>query len=112
MHVYVCIPPGPSDASLDLAWSYARGVLWHAMKRYSQKLCIEAPLYNRRPEAPCTEIIQRAASIMQYDLRHDRLERDPELEICPVLKELHCASEAHSEPLLSTRMFSITFGCL
>ena len=45
----------------------------------------------------CTEIIKRACSIMEYDLRDNRLAETPDLYICPVLRDLHAADLNHSE---------------
>ncbi|CAK9074347.1 unnamed protein product [Durusdinium trenchii] len=58
--------PGPSEAALDLAWSYAKGA--------SRLRCFEAP---------CTDIIQRANSIIAYDERVDdhHLEQRPAKEV-------------------------------
>lgn len=116
--------PGPSQAAMDLAWSYARGVTGHCwylllFAAFCWGACPKMILDTKgigllrfffrwtiqhHPtivEAPCTEIIQRATSTIDYDQRAEKQSHSstgaPISRVCPVLRELYQADETHSD---------------
>ena len=115
--------PGPSKAAMDLAWSYAKGAAWWSTWLFkpfqtlwmflvvsgefstSPKYILELMIYFLLlvyliSKAPCTEIIERATSIVDYDLRDEKRSPDTAASVtrvCPVLHDLYQADLSMSD---------------
>ena len=66
--------------------------------------------YDHDLQAPCNDIIQRANSIMEYDMREGK--QGHAAAICPVLRELYKAPETHSVAWIKSHVQCIDWDCI